>query len=153
ERKRALGYFLAIGAAFTFVELALVQQMVVFLGHPTHALGTVLVALLLWAGVGSVLTARVGDDGVARATTRRAQVLAAVVALFAVGLGPVLDGAEGLPFIARLLITIVLLAPLGVLMGAQLPLGVKLVAPRAPELLPWCWGLSGFAAVVACGLA
>jgi hypothetical protein len=44
-------------------------------------------------------------------------------------------------------------APLGFLMGSQTPLGVKAIASRAPELVPWCWGLGGFAAVVASGTA
>jgi predicted membrane-bound spermidine synthase len=152
-RGRALGFFLAVGAGFSFVELALVQHFVMFLGHPTYALSTVLVALLLWAGVGSVLTARVSNAAAALSASRRAQLLVLVLALSAVGLGPVLERADALPFAARLAATIVLVAPIGVLIGSQTPLGVKLVAARAPDLIPWCWGLAGLAAVVACGIA
>ncbi len=152
-RARSLGFFLAIGAGFSFVELALVQHFVMFLGHPTYALSTVLVALLLWAGVGSVLTARVSNVGAALSASRRAQLLVLVLALYAVGLGPVLERADVLALPLRLGATIFFVAPLGVLMGSQTPLGVKLVAARAPDLIPWCWGLAGLAAVVASGVA
>lgn len=45
--------------------------------------------------------------------------------------------------------TVLLLAPLGALMGALAPLGVKILSVSSPELIPWCWGLSGVAGVVA----
>ena len=64
---------------------------------------------------------------------------------------PALDAAVGLPFAARLAVVVVALTPVGALMGAVLPLAVKLVALRSPELLPWCWGLAGAAGVVGVG--
>jgi hypothetical protein len=152
-RMRSLSFFAAIGAGFSLVELALVQELTMFLGHPSYALSAVLVALLLWAGVGSALSVRVSEIDAGGSAARRAQVLALLLAVFAVALGPVLARAVGLPFGVRLGVTLALIAPLGILMGAETPLGVKAIAARAPDLVPWCWGLGGLAAVVACGLA
>ncbi len=148
-RVGALGFFLCLGAGFVLVEVALVQHFVMFLGHPIYALSTVLVALLLWTGVGSYLTAKVDARALRVSAARRAQLLVGALALAAIALGPVLRHAVSLPLPGRLAITLALLAPLGILMGSQAPLGIRLVEARAPELIPWCWGLNGVASVVA----
>ena len=125
------------------------QHLVMFLGHPVYALSAVLVVLLLSTGIGSLLTDRVSIADAARTASRRAEILVALLAVQAVALGPLLRVAVGLPFVARLLITVVLVAPLGLLMGAQAPLAIKIISERAPRLIPWCWGVNGLASVVA----
>jgi hypothetical protein len=71
------------------------------------------------------------------------------VVVAALILGPLLRAAVSLPFVVRLFVTLLLLTPLGLLMGSQAPLGIRLAEARAPELIPWCWGLNGVASVVA----
>ncbi len=140
-RARPLLFFFCLGAAFVFVEVALMQHFVMFLGHPVYALSTVLVALLLRAGIGSVLTARVLPIDATTSARKRARTLVAALVVYSLVLGAVLDKTVSLPFAARLLVTLVLLAPLGLLMGSQAPLGVKILSIHTPELIPWCWGL------------
>ena len=50
---QAAAYFSLIGIGFMFVEIALIQRLSVFLGHPVYALGILLFALILSAGFGS----------------------------------------------------------------------------------------------------
>ena len=52
-------YFGLIGIGFMMVEIALLQRMSVFLGHPTYALSVVLFSLILWTGFGSLTSERV----------------------------------------------------------------------------------------------
>ncbi|HEW98670.1 MAG TPA: hypothetical protein ENF37_08550, partial [Beggiatoa sp.] len=47
-------YFSLIGAGFMFVEIALIQRLSVFLGHPTYALGILLFTLISSTGIGSL---------------------------------------------------------------------------------------------------
>ncbi|MFT3770405.1 MAG: hypothetical protein QM820_33680 [Minicystis sp.] len=148
-RLRALGFFLCLGAAYVFVEVSLVQHFVMFLGHPVYALSTVLVALLLSTGLGSLLTAKLPAAEARGAASRRALILAAALVVAAFAVGPVLRALVSLPLGARFAVTLVLLAPLGLLMGSQAPLGVRLVESRSAALIPWCWGLNGVASVVA----
>src|SRR5262249_16339390 len=51
-------YFSLIGAGFMFLEIALIQRLSLFLGHPTYALGILLFTLISSAGVGSFLSDR-----------------------------------------------------------------------------------------------
>lgn len=48
-QRRVLVYFTAIGFGFIVVEIILAQKFVLFLGHPFHALATILCSLLLFA--------------------------------------------------------------------------------------------------------
>jgi hypothetical protein len=150
-RLRPLLHFLGLGAGFVLAQSALVPRLVAFLGHPVSGHSVVVAALLLAAAVGGQLTGRVALDRLALVSGNRARLLVALLALYAVAVGPGLDAAAGLPLGARLGLVVLLLAPLVALMGALLPLGVKLVAVRSPELVPWCWGLAGAAGVVALG--
>src|SRR6266571_7708720 len=51
-------YFALIGVGFMMIEIALLQRMSVFLGHPVYALSVVLFSLILWTGFGSMASER-----------------------------------------------------------------------------------------------
>ena len=42
----------------------------------------------------------------------------------------------------------VALAPLGLALGMPMPTGIRLLNQRAPELIPWAWGVNGAASVL-----
>jgi hypothetical protein len=48
----------------------------------------------------------------------------------------------------RVAVTILLLAPAGMLMGAFLPVGMRVLTARAPEVIPWAWAANGVTSVV-----
>jgi hypothetical protein len=150
-RLRPMVHFVGLGAGFVLASLALVPRLVAFLGHPAAGASVVVAALLLAAAVGGRLTGSLAPERFAVAAGRGAQLLVALLALCAAFVAPGLDAAAGLPFAARLGLVVILLAPIGALMGALVPLAVKLVALRSPELVPWCWGLAGVAGIVAIG--
>ena len=57
----ALAYFAAIGLGFLVFEVVLIQRFVLFLGFPTYALSVVLFALLVFTGLGALLSERLRD--------------------------------------------------------------------------------------------
>jgi hypothetical protein len=59
----------------------------------------------------------------------------------------------GLAFGLRLGVTVIVLAPVGLLMGLPLPLGIRWLEREAPTLIPWVWGVNGAASVVSSVLA
>ena len=46
-------YFSLIGCGFMLLEIAMIQRLSVFLGHPVYALGVLLFAFILSTGIGS----------------------------------------------------------------------------------------------------
>jgi hypothetical protein len=67
--------------------------------------------------------------------------------------GPVVTAAAGEPRIARLLLGMAYVAPLAFLMGFPMPLGLDRLQKAAPAMVPWAWGINGFASVLAPPLA
>jgi spermidine synthase len=150
---RSLAYFGVLGAAFMLVEVALLQRFVLLLGHPVYSLTVTLFSLLLGTGVGSYLSRRIPEDRV------RSRLLAALVAVALLGvvaivaLPPIIRAAIAVSLAARIAIAVALLFPAGLLMGIPLPAGVRLLARRQPELLPWAWAMNGALSVLGTTLA
>ncbi|MGK3993434.1 hypothetical protein [Sorangium sp. So ce1024] len=145
RRARALAFFAAIGAGFALVELAVFRHALLMLDLPSHELPIALTILLVSAGLGGLLTARVKPDAAAGVSARAAEALAVAAALAAVGLVPLARWSLGLGSFPRALLAVALLAAFGLLAGSLAPLGVKLVAAASPALLPLCWALGAFA--------
>ena len=77
-------FFAAIGLGFMLVEVSQLERLMVFLGHPTYSLSTVLFTLLLSSGLGSYST---GAAWFPRSLGRPAQRLAgALIVLVLFGL-------------------------------------------------------------------
>lgn len=120
-------YFAALGAGFIAVELALIQQTRLFLGHPTPAVTAVLAVLLLGGGLGSGLAGRWFEPG----RPRRQAWPAAAVALLVLAWLLVWPGLSR-AFLtsdstARMLVVAAALLPLALLMGMPFPLGLRAV--------------------------
>jgi hypothetical protein len=148
-----LAYFGALGAGFMLLEVALLQQFVLLLGHPVYSLTVTLFSLLLGTGIGSLISRRIGTDRV-KTITRRALGGIALAALAAPFLVPrLIDVAIPWPLPFRIGLAVVILLPLGVLLGMPLPGGMRLLAARRPDIIPWGWGLNGAFSVVGATLA
>lgn len=152
------GYFLALGLAFFFLEIAFIQRLVLFLGHPLYAVAVVLAAFLVFAGIGAGLSPRLETWLAARGGRLRPVELAVAGllagALLFLGLFPAVSGSlAAAPTGAKVAAGILLMAPLALFMGMPFPLGLSRVAARAPALVPWAWGVNGCASVLSAVLA
>jgi hypothetical protein len=148
----SLVFFAAIGLGFLVLEVVLIQRFVLFLGFPTYALSVVLFALLVFTGLGSLLSARVGRDP-RRVLVAALAAAVAMIALMAFGLQPLLRALIDLPFWLRIVLTVTLLAPLGVTLGMAMPLGLRRLEGLYPNGVAWAWGINGIASVLASVLA
>jgi hypothetical protein len=130
-------YFLLIGMAFMAVEVVLIQRYTLFLGASTYSTATVLLTLLVAAGLGSRLAARV---------PARAAFLAILGwLLLEMTVLPALTTAlSGLPVPARILVAAALIAPLGFFMGMPFPRGVL----RVGALVDWGFAVNGVGSVL-----
>ena len=149
-------YFLLLGLAFLFIEMAFIQKFILFLSHPLYSVAVVLSGFLVFAGLGSAfsvqLATRAGTLG--RSPINFAVLAIILVALVYIPVLPFLFGAlMALPDAAKVMISIALIAPLAFFMGMPFPLGLKRVAETAPGFIAWAWGLNGFASVVSAVLA
>ena len=145
------GYFALIGVGFMMVEIALLQRMSVFLGHPVYALSVVLFSLILWTGFGSMASERVRLDGAGKLV---AWSVASAAYLFALPFWlPLLFDLDGADLLVRAGLCVLVLAPAGLLMGFGFPTGMRLVSAINTGPMPWFWGINGGAGVLAASVA
>jgi hypothetical protein len=144
-------YFAVIGFAFMLVQIGLLQRFSVYLGHPTYTLSIVLFSMLLFTGVGSLVSERltVGTTGRFRLVPL---VISAALLLVAFILPTVIARTITAGLGLRTAVVLVIAAPLSVLLGMCFPIGVRLVA-STPAVTPWAWGVNGAFGVLASILA
>jgi hypothetical protein len=148
-------YFAALGFGFMFIEVSLIQRLTLFLGYPTHSLTVTLFALLLSTGVGSLLSER-AMRAWPRAVVAYGAGLLVLVGFYATTLTPIVRAGIGWPFELRVATTVLLLAPLGLCLGAFMPLGLHAAAGvtgAREAFVAWAWAVNGFCSVVSSVLA
>jgi hypothetical protein len=150
RKGRSALYFAALGLGFMFFEVTLIQRLVLFLGYPTYSLTVTLASILVFTGVGALLSERYKQ----RPRPVMPLLLAAMTGLtvfYLWGLPVVTDALLGWPLGARMLLTFAVLAPLGICLGAFMPLGLGAVARLTPYdryYVAWGWAVNGFASVI-----
>lgn len=145
QRTRYLLYFAAIGVGFMLVEISLIHRLTVYLGHPTYSFVVVLFSILLASGFGSLLSERIP-------LVRLPAILAAIVALVGVIALAVYDRLTTLMWLSfplRVLLSVALLLPIGLLLGMCFPLGIRWARQAHDHLIPWAWAVNGVFSVFA----
>jgi len=144
---RAL-YFSLIGAGFMFVEIALIQMLSVFLGHPVYALGILLFTIIASTGIGSFLSTHLP-------LTHWLFVLplfmVTAIILTQFFLHILISNMITSVMLKKILVSILVIFPLGMLMGLFFPTGMRLV--KGDSETPWYWALNGIFGVLCSALA
>jgi hypothetical protein len=157
----SLLYFVALGLGYILVEIALIQRFVLFLGHPTYALTVVVFLMLLASGAGSASSQRLLCN-----TQRLRLALAAVGVLllaYVFALRHALATLIAWRLSAKLVVSGILLVPLGFAMGMPFPTGLRQIAGdtlRATSLkagntsaIEWAWAMNAASSVLGSVLA
>ncbi len=113
----------------------------------------VLAGFLLFAGLGSGASHRLEE---ARLRAPIPFVAAAIVLLAIAELGFLrwlFALGSAWPLAARLPVALLAIAPLAFLLGMPFPLGLRRVAANRADLVPWAWGVNGWASVLAAVVA
>jgi spermidine synthase len=155
-------YFVAVGLGYILVEIAFIQRFVLFLGHPTYALTVVIFLLMLSSGAGSLLSRL----WLPRPDLGWVPIVLVIAALIAdvFFLPSRLAALVGMGFGYRLLVSGVLLIPLGFAMGMPFPTGLRALAARPTSEFPigpgasdnaveWAWAMNAAASVLGSVLA
>ena len=158
----ALFYFVAVGLGYILVEVTFIQRFVLFLGHPTYALTVVVFLMLLSSGAGSLTSTRCLRDS-ARVWLPLTLIILGLL-LYVGALPLILERLVGAAFAAKLVISAVLLAPLGFAMGMPFPTGLRALAALAHKgegdgeggnsnSIEWAWAMNAASSVLGSVLA
>lgn len=145
----AVGWFAAIGSGFMLLQIGFMQRFSVFLGHPIYSLSIILCTMILFTGVGSLISDRIPVEG-NRTTSIAVSVAAAVtIGIVALVLQPVTEATIHQGLAVRALVTVSVVAPISVLLGMFFPTGMRLLRGTNEAILPWMWGVNGALGVLA----
>ncbi|HEY6032879.1 MAG TPA: hypothetical protein VIV58_01430 [Kofleriaceae bacterium] len=148
-----LTYFGIVGFAFMAVEIALMQRFTLFVGHPSYSLLVVLFSILLSTACGSWFSARFEVPKLGRVMMIGGFALAALAILYGLVLGDLLRAWIGFARPLRIVITAILVAPCGLLMGVMIPSAVRVLGASDSALVPWGWGVNGAMSVIGTSIA
>ena len=137
----SLVYFAALGFGFIAVELALLQNLTLLVGHPIYSLSVLLFTLLAFGGIGSALSVRFPMWMACAA-------VAVIGAIEALALPRLVPALLWLPLWGRIDVAIVLIAPLGLAMGMPFPRGLRETGNGTLPAPPFYWGLNGIMSVI-----
>jgi len=148
----AAAYFSLIGAGFMLAEIALIQKLSVFLGHPSYALGILLFSMISSAGAGSYFSEKLPLDKKPAVWLLPAAIggyLLLLVFLMPAVTGLLVSAAKAVKIAAVLL----MIMPMGAMMGMCFPAGMRIVNPAESPGTPWYWALNGIFGVLCSALA
>lgn len=150
---RLLGYFAMLGIGFMMVEIPTIQKLTVYLGRPVYSLAVVLFSLLLFSGLGSFWSNGWDEPTRRRMVARLFPALVVVTLLHMLLSSTALETTLAFGLTARIVVAVLLLAPLGFLLGIPFPTGIRWVGQNRPGVIPWLWGINGVTSVLGSALA
>ena len=119
-------YFAALGLGFMFFEITMIQRLVRFLGYPTYSLTVTLASILVFTGIGALVSNRlVGRRWLMPVLLG---VLVVITLFYEFGLDDLADVAAGPEPARPVVVSLIVLAPLGFCLGMFMPLGLSLVS-------------------------
>ncbi len=142
-----LFYFLCIGVGYILIQVALIQKFVLFLGHPTYALTVIIFSMLIASGLGSYMSKRfiAGSEERLRLVLLAIALLVTALAFIS---GPLTQSLVSLPLFVKAVITMLLIAPPGFLMGMPFPTGLARLEKWHHESVRWAWSLNAASSVL-----
>jgi len=151
-RAAVLTYFVCLGLAYLLLEMALISWFTRFVGDPVYSAAVVLTGFMVFSGVGSLLSQR-STWPAARLIAGCALGICILCVGYLMGLNWLFGLAGGVPSTVRVVMCLVLVAPLAGAMGVPFPQGLTMLGRGREALVPWAWGINGFASVTGTSLA
>lgn len=143
-----IGFFAMLGLGFIMIEVPLMQRFVLYLGHPVYAITTILFSMLLFSGIGSYLTRFIRLENAVGWLLKSIPALLALTLLYNIGLEPIFHATQNQSQIIKISLSMLLLLPLGILMGMPFPTMMRRISAWSPGTIPWCWGVNGATSVL-----
>jgi spermidine synthase len=136
-------YFLSLGMGFFFIELPLMQKFILVLGKPSYSVAIILFSIMLFGGLGSFFT---GYHKINLLWVVLALIIYTVFFMLTFRFTSELILSR--PLWQRFVITILLLAPPGFLMGIPFPAGIARAKKNNRQIISWLWAINGCASVI-----
>lgn len=150
KKGKYLLYFSFLGLGYIMIEICLIQKFNLFLGQPVYTLLTVISTLLIFSGIGSMVS-----DKIVKLFKNSIIPLFIIIAFLSILIG--LLNPKIFIFFARtdelwrVIISVIIIAPLAFFMGIPFPYGFARIPAIKDDnrfLTAYSWGVNGFFSVI-----
>ena len=142
-------YFFMIGIGFFFIEMSLIQKFILFLSHPMYSLTVIISSILIFSGLGSYFSNRIKDKNKSIVFI----IIGIIIAIYILFLDRIFMIFITQNIITKIIISVILLGIPGFFMGIPFPSALSIIKNKNESLVPWAWGINGFASVISILLA
>jgi hypothetical protein len=146
-------YFACLGAGYIMVEVGLIAHFVMALGNPTVSASILITGMLVFSGLGALASERI----LPRMRAIMPVIFLAIAALlvgYALFLNLALDAIGAFPYLARLSLCFLFIAPPAFLMGFPMPTAMTTLGRLGKEhMFIWAWGVNGCFSVIGAAAA
>ena len=143
-------FFAGLGVGFIFIEIAIIQQTRIYLGHPTIAITTIIGTFLIVGGIGSLLAGKWIEykPGVLPMFPAIFIVVAALIWIFI--WNRIESTVIPAQLTSRVMIVVMTLIPLALAMGMPFPLGLRAFtdSENKEHLVAITWAVNGVMTVI-----
>ncbi len=141
-------YFSFLGFAYIFIEISQIQRFILFLGQPVYSISIVLFTFLTSSGIGSRVSGIIRTSIINIVLLAVSGVLLFVVLYFFFQTS-IFGIFLSMSFTARIIISVLMLFPLGFFMGMLFPAGIRIAEKtKKTSLIPWLWAANGICSVL-----
>lgn len=141
-------YFACLGIGYIMVEVGLISRFTLALSNATISSSILISAMLVFSGLGSLLTERILD----RARLVLPLILVGIAVLlvgYGLFLSPLLDWIGAFPYVWRLVLSFLVIGPPAFLMGFPMATAMTTLARlEKRQMFVWAWGINGCASVI-----
>ncbi len=145
--KKFLVYFACLGLGYIMIQVCLIQKFTLFLGQPVYTLLTVISSMLIGSGIGSMFSFKFFNN-----SNKKLVIIFSLIAVLVLLIGifnPILfSNSVRLELIWRIIITIIIIFPLGFFMGMPFPIGMSMIDNAQTKFAALGWGVNGFFSVI-----
>lgn len=126
SRRYYLVFATCIGFGFMFFEITLIQKFLLILGTPVLALTVILFSILVATGMGSYASGKLFPTRPDKAILISIPLLVIITIGYYIFINDIIYQSIVLPIYERITLSVVLLSPLGFIMGFQFPSIIRL---------------------------
>jgi len=145
--KKYLLYFAFLGLGYIMIQVSLIQRFTLLLGQPVYTMLTVISTMLFASGLGSKYSLRFFNNNIKRLRTIFI-IITLLIFIIALLTQPLFNALTGWFVIFRIIITILIIFPLGFFMGMPFPLGITMIRDSESRYISFAWAINGFFSVI-----
>ena len=144
-------YFSGLGAGYMLLEIVLIQKFILVFGNPVYAAAFVISVMMLGSGIGSYYSSRViPTRNIMRGILL---IIVLILLLYTFFLSQLISLIGGASILTKVIACIPIVSIPAMLMGMPFPLGLRMLAEKNENNLPWAWGINGCVSVISAAFA